>query len=420
LERIHRNEQKLSELGLLQPISSFKANYNNEEGPPIKPLAKKLPKPVALAVDKGSVPPTDKPPSTSLSPRGFELQTSKKAQKQPNHSSASDLPPDRKESASEQSGSSQRMPTNNSLSPSTPADSSNAFRPYQAKQESAFANASNDEEDTAASDLCTSNSVQRQEKTSAPALPDDNQERTTEQQTTSPYLRRKRVRTDRPSPSIDAGGKASCTNEKQQDSVSEEEEEQAAERIGNESSEMLLRSINKPDPEPSSISQDVQKQKKTPAPALPDDNQERTTEQQRTSPYSRRKRIPTDRFSPLAGGKASRTHEKQQDLSSASKDVEYAAENTEPKETKTGLVHNRGRESLTYTKDELSPTDAQRTIEQTSPYSRRKRIPTDFVSPTTLAGGKTSHSYEKRHVASSAQKKKTMRQRLLAQKLANC
>jgi len=160
----------------------------------MKPLAKKLPKPVALAVDKGSVSATDEPSSRSLSPCGFELQTSKKAQKQLKHSSASDLTPDRKESASEQSGSSQRMPTNNSLSPSTPADSSNAFWPHQAKQGSAFANASNYEDDTAASDLCTSNSVQRQEKSSAPALPDDNQERTTEQQTTSPYSRRKAYR----------------------------------------------------------------------------------------------------------------------------------------------------------------------------------------------------------------------------------
>jgi len=113
-----------------------------------------------------------------------------------------------------------------------------------------------------------------------------------------------------------------------------EEEEQATERIGNERREILLHSIHEPDPE-ACISKDVQKQKKTSASALPHDTEERTTEQQTATSYSRRKRIPTDHCSPtiLAGGKALRTHKKQQDLSSALKDVEYAAENTETKET---------------------------------------------------------------------------------------
>jgi len=66
LERIHRNEKKLSELGLLQPISS----HDYGEGPPTKPLAKQTPKPVALAADKGSVSATDEHSSASPSPRG--------------------------------------------------------------------------------------------------------------------------------------------------------------------------------------------------------------------------------------------------------------------------------------------------------------------------------------------------------------
>jgi hypothetical protein len=75
-------------------------------------------------------------------------------------------------------------------------DSNKAYRSYQAKQECSFANASNDE-DTADSDICVSNSVQRQEKTSAPALPDDNQERTSEKPSERPYSRRKRTPTFR-------------------------------------------------------------------------------------------------------------------------------------------------------------------------------------------------------------------------------
>jgi hypothetical protein len=91
------------------------------------------------------------------------------------------------------------------------------------------------------------------------------------------------------------------------------------------------------------------------------------------SPYSRRKRIPTNRVSPstmLADGKVSCSSELQKD---SSIDEEYATE-----KCRTEPIHS----ILEKTTSTLSHDRQEQLTEETSTYSRRKRIPTDSLSPT--------------------------------------
>lgn len=142
---------------------------------------------------------------------------------------------------------------------------------------------------------------------------------------------------------------------------------------------------------------------------------ERTTAQA-VSHYSRRKRIPTNRLSPmtLAGGKASRSYEIRQQNPSCD-EVNTTAESTAPRRETTGQVVPKQSPKASGTKIPVQykykasatvPKDAEEPmIEQTttSPYSQRNRIPTNRLSPLIFASGKASRSYEKQqHPAHAA------------------
>jgi hypothetical protein len=360
LERIHRNEQKLHELGLLQPISMFKNNivddYEEDEaespGPP-----KKMPKPLALLAES-------------------EISSSKKAPKPA---------PDMNGFTSEQNSDSQRkqIPTAH-LGPNSLGGGGKIRRTDEEKQLSLSKNAAEDYGHTAENSTLmfeatssrptakhdlepqTSVNIQRQEKSEALAQPPEGLV-VTEHPQKRPYSRRKRIPTNHFLPAALAGEEASRTNRQQLDTSS---------RTETASGEKL----------PNETSLQPEEQQQEAASVESRDRDGNMTEQ--TRPYSRRKRIPTSLFTPTApaGIEVFCTNKKQMDTSSltaAKRESETQTASGDELPNKTSLRPEPQHREETLVEPHDSEGDMTK---QTSPYSRRKRIPTNRFTPMTPEG----------------------------------